>query len=98
MPHNNNDYSSSVVVVYPIENNHLEQITIEVTCVFCHLAALVTDQVEMKYKEMRRKKRMAELASDIWSDWHQAQANRNPSQYQDILKYNDINKANKSPF
>lgn len=60
--------------------------------------ALVTDQVEMKYKEMRRKKRMAELASDIWSDWHQAQANRNPSQYQDILKYNDINKANKSPF
>jgi len=60
--------------------------------------ALVTDQVEMKYKEMRRKKRMAELASDIWSDWHQAQANRNPSQYRDILKYNDINKANKSPF
>ena len=51
----------------------------------------------MKYKEMRRKKRMAELASDIWSDWHQAQANRNPSQYRDILKYHDINKANKSP-
>ena len=32
MPHNNN-YSSSVVVVYPIENNHLEQITIDVTCI-----------------------------------------------------------------
>ena len=53
---------------------------------FC-FAALIADQVETKYKEMRRKKRMAELASDIWSDWHQAQANRQPSRYKDILNY-----------
>ena len=54
-------------------------------------------QVEMKYKELRRKKRMAELASDIWSDWHQAQANRQPSQYKDVLNYHDLPKEAKKP-
>ena len=51
----------------------------------------------MKYKELRRKKRMAELASDIWSDWHQAQANRRPSQYKDVLNYHDLPKEAKKP-
>ena len=61
------------------------------------LAALIADKVEMKYKELRRKKRMAELASDIWSDWHQAQANRQPSQYKDVLNYHDLPKEAKKP-
>lgn len=55
------------------------------------------DKVEMKHKEMRRRKRVAELASDIWSDWHQAQANRHPSQYKDVLNYVDIDKESKKP-
>lgn len=71
--------------------NLLKSVYGHVTLTVSHCReALVADQVEMKYKEMRRKKRMAELASDIWSDWHQAQANRHPSQYKDILKYHDI--------
>ena len=61
------------------------------------LAVLIADKVEMKYKELRRKKRMAELASDIWSDWHQAQANRQPSQYKDVLNYHDLPKEAKKP-
>ena len=63
--------------------------------VWFFLAALIADKVEMKYKELRRKKRMAELASDIWSDWHQAQANRQPSQYKDVLNYHDLPKEAK---
>ena len=51
----------------------------------------------MKYKELRRKKRIAELASDIWSDWHQAQANRQPSHYKDVLNYHDLPKEAKKP-
>ena len=51
----------------------------------------------MKYKELRRKKRIAELASDIWSDWHQAQANSRPSQYKDVLNYHDLPKEAKKP-
>ena len=65
--------------------------------VWFFLAALIADKVEMKYKELRRKKRMAELASDIWSDWHQAQANRQPSQYKDVLNYHDLPKKAKKP-
>ena len=65
--------------------------------VWFFLAALIADKVEMKYKELRRKKRMAELASDIWSDWHQAQANRQPSQYKDVLNYHDLPKEAKKP-
>ena len=60
-------------------------------------AALIADKVEMKYKELRLKKRIAELASDIWSDWHQAQANRQPSQYKDVLNYHDLPKEAKKP-
>ena len=51
----------------------------------------------MKHKELRRKKRIAELPSDIWSDWHQAQANRQPSQYKDVLNYHDLPKEAKKP-
>ena len=65
--------------------------------VWFFLAALIADKVEMKYKELRRKKRMAELASDIWSDWHQALANRQPSQYKDVLNYHDLPKEAKKP-
>lgn len=65
---------------------------------FCLVhVALIRDKVEMKHKEMRRRKRVAELASDIWSDWHQAQANRHPSQYKDVLNYVDIDKESKKP-
>ena len=65
--------------------------------VWFFLAALIADKVEMKYKELRRKKRIAELASDIWSDWHQAQANSRPSQYKDVLNYHDLPKEAKKP-
>ena len=61
------------------------------------LQPLIADKVEMKYKELRRKKRIAELASDIWSDWHQAQANSRPSQYKDVLNYHDLPKEAKKP-
>lgn len=42
---------------------------------------------------MRRKKRLAELSSDVWSEWHQAQANQTPSQYKDVLKYHNDTKT-----
>jgi len=58
---------------------------------------LIADQVETKYKEMRRKKRLAELSSDIWAEWHQAQANRQPSHYKDVLNYQDLLEETKKP-
>ena len=46
---------------------------------------------------MRYKKHLAELSSDIWSDWHQAQANRHPSHYKDVLKHHDIQEETREP-
>lgn len=78
--------------------NLLKSVSGNVTLTVAHCKeALIADQVEMKYKELRRKKRMAELASDIWSDWHQAQANRQPSQYKDVLNYHDLPEETKNP-
>lgn len=78
--------------------NLLKSVSGRVTLTVAHCKeALIADKVEMKYKELRRKKRMAELASDIWSDWHQAQANRQPSQYKDVLNYHDLPKEAKKP-
>lgn len=76
----------------------LKSVSGHVTLTVSHCKeALIMDKVEMKHKEMRRRKRVAELASDIWSDWHQAQANRHPSQYKDVLNYVDIDKESKKP-
>lgn len=66
---------------------------VSLTVSYCK-ETLIADQIEMKYKEIKRKKRLAELSSDIWSEWHQAQANQTPSQYKDVLKYhNDAKKT-----
>ena len=51
------------------------------------LAALIADKLEQRFIEIRRKKRLAELSSDVWSEWHQAQSDKAPSQYKDVLKY-----------
>lgn len=56
------------------------------TVTYCK-ETLIADQIEMKFKEIKRQKRLAELSSDAWSEWHQAQSNQTPSQYKDVLKY-----------
>ncbi|KAL9981028.1 hypothetical protein ACROYT_G009682 [Oculina patagonica] len=67
--------------------------SVSLTVSYCK-EALIADQIEMKYKEIKHKKRLAELSSDVWSEWHQAQANQTPSQYKDVLKYhNDATKS-----
>lgn len=48
---------------------------------------LLADKLEQRFKEIKRKKRLAELSSDVWSQWHQAQSNQTPSRYKDVLKY-----------
>lgn len=48
---------------------------------------LIADKLEQRFIEIRRKKRLAELSSDVWSEWHQAQSDKAPSQYKDVLKY-----------
>lgn len=35
---------------------------------------------------MKRRKRMAELTSEVWAEWHQAQANQHPEKYADVLR------------
>jgi hypothetical protein len=51
-----------------------------------YFTVLITDRVETEYKKMKRRKRMAELTSEIWAEWHQAQANKHPEKYADVLR------------
>ncbi|KAJ7333810.1 39S ribosomal protein L44, mitochondrial [Desmophyllum pertusum] len=68
---------------------------VSLTVAYCK-EALIADEIEMKYKDVKRQKRLAELSSDVWSEWHQAQANKTPSQYKDVLKYHNLPAHEKS--
>ena len=35
---------------------------------------------------MRREKLLAELTSEVWGEWHQARADKNPSKYADVME------------
>lgn len=54
---------------------------------------IIADRVETKYKKMKEQKRLAELTSEIWAEWHQAHANRNPVKYADVLEYEEIQQS-----
>ena len=50
-------------------------------------AVTIADAVEKKYRDMKDQKRLAELTSEIWAEWHQARSNRNPKHYADVLEH-----------
>jgi len=35
---------------------------------------------------MKQRKRLAELTSEVWAEWHQAQADKHPEKYADVLQ------------
>ena len=54
------------------------------------LTVVLADAVETKYKRMKREKRLAELTSEVWGEWHQARAAKSPSKYADVMAHTEI--------